>query len=264
MRHQLSGYQQYPIWTRRPTPKDRRRTADINEWVVRELDFHPDEIQRQVLVSTTRRGILNCSRQWGKSTVVAAKALHHAVHNPDSLILVAAPSMRQSVEFLKKARQFVRKLGFPVKGDGENKASIVLPNQSRILGVPDNEDTVRCFSGPALLLVDEASRVSDGLYHSLRPMLATSNGALWLMSTPNGKQGFFYEAWTQDGAWTRIQATAEQCPRIPKDFLDEERRTISSGLFRQEYCCEFVAAEGALFDEDLLRSRITKRVLPLW
>jgi hypothetical protein len=39
--------------------------------------FEPDEPQIRVLRSVAQRGILNCTRQWGKSTVTAAKALHH-------------------------------------------------------------------------------------------------------------------------------------------------------------------------------------------
>ena len=39
------------------------------------LGFHPDAHQEKVLDETIRRGILNCTRQGGKSTVMAIKAL---------------------------------------------------------------------------------------------------------------------------------------------------------------------------------------------
>jgi len=32
------------------------------------LNFHPDPIQARVLDPNIRRGILNCCRQWGKSS----------------------------------------------------------------------------------------------------------------------------------------------------------------------------------------------------
>ena len=51
----------------------------------------------------------------------------------------------------------------------------------------------------ALLLVDEAARVSDDLYMAVRPMMAVSGGMWWLMSTPMGKRGLFYEAWANGG-----------------------------------------------------------------
>jgi hypothetical protein len=56
------------------------------------------------------------------------------------------------------------------------------------------------------MLVDEAARVSNDLYMAIRPMLAVSGGTLWLMSTPYGKRGFFYEQWAHGGAeWERIR-----------------------------------------------------------
>jgi len=45
---------------------------------------------------------------------------------------------RQSGEFIRKAKEFVRRLGIPVKGDGDNKASIAFPNGSRIVGLPES------------------------------------------------------------------------------------------------------------------------------
>jgi hypothetical protein len=59
---------------------------------------------------------------------------------------------------------------------------------------------LRGFSAVSLLIIDEASRVEDSVYKALRPMLAVGNGDLWLLSTPFGKRGFFYENWA-GGIW---------------------------------------------------------------
>ena len=63
------------------------------------------------------------------------------------------------------------------RGTGDNEISLALPNGSRIVGLPGTEATVRGFSAVSLLLVDEASRVSDELYQAIRPMLAVSEGS---------------------------------------------------------------------------------------
>jgi hypothetical protein len=172
---------------------------DPVEWVKECLGFTADRMQARILRTKTKRGVLNCSRQWGKSTITAAKAVHEAQRREGSLTLVVSPSGRQSGEFLKKAKVFVRRLGIRPKGDGDNPISIALPNGSRIVGLPGMEATIRGFSAVSLLLVDEAGWVSDELYRAIRPMLAVSDGTLWLMSTPHGKQGFFYETWEHGG-----------------------------------------------------------------
>ena len=36
-----------------------------------------------------------------------------------------------------------------------------------------------------------------------------------------------------------MQVTAEECPRIPRSFLEEERRTMGEQAYQQEYRCAF-------------------------
>ncbi len=228
------------------------------------MGFEPDEKQREVLESGAARGILNCTRQWGKSTTAAAMAVHRAYTRPKSLVVVASPGERQSGEFLRKAGEFVSKLGIALKGDGDNKISLELPNGSRIVGLPGTEGTVRGFSSVSLMLIDEASRVEEGMYKSLRPMLAVGRGDLWLMSTPYGRRGFFYETWAHGGErWKRVTVPATECERIPKDFLEEERTAMGEMWFRQEYLCEFVDSGAGVFDRDLVEGALDEDLEPM-
>ena len=104
------------------------------------LGFAPDEKQAEVLRSDAKRGILNCTRQWGKSTIAALKAVHRAYMTPGSLVLVASPGERQSAEFLRKASELVGRLGLRPRGDGDNKISLGFPNGSRIVGLTGNRE----------------------------------------------------------------------------------------------------------------------------
>ena len=260
------------MWNTRETGGRSRRTGGGEparpvgavEWVREKLGLGADALQARVLGTRSRRGILNCSRQWGKSTITAAKAVHQAYTESGSLTLVVSPSARQSGEFLKKAAGFVRKLKIRPTGDGDNEISLALPNGSRIVGLPGTEATIRGFSAVRLLLVDEASRVSDDVYLAIRPMLATSDGALWLMSTPNGKRGFFHETWAHGGPeWERILAPATECARIKQSFLEEERKVMGERCFRQEYLCEFGDSVSSVFGRDLVEGAITDEVEPM-
>ena len=240
---------------------ERKEEEDAAEWVRTKLGFDPDRKQALVLTSASKRGMLNCARQWGKSTITAAKAVHEAVHTKERLIWVVSPSARQSGEFVRKAEGFARRLGMRTKGDGTNEMSLQFPNRSRIIGLPGSEETIRGFSAVSLLLVDEAARVSDELYLTVRPMLAASSGALWLMSTPRGKRGFFYEAWERGGSeWERIRAPGTECGRIERKFLAEERETMGERWFQQEYMCEFVETESGMFEREVVERAITREV----
>jgi hypothetical protein len=217
------------------------------------LAFEPDARQAEVLRSRAKRLLLNCTRQWGKSTVTAIVALHRAWFRPRSLVLITGPSGRQAGEFIRKVEEFVPLLGFEPRGDGENKRSVLLPNGARIVGVPSKQSTVRGFSNVSMLIIDEAAHASEKLYLAMRPVLAASGGDLWCLSTPNGKKGFFWEEWSKGGArWTRVSVPATECPRIPADFLEEERETHPENVFRQEYMCEFTQDSEGLFDMELV------------
>lgn len=135
-----------------------------------------------------------------------------------------------------------------------NKLSFTLANGSRVLSLPGSAETIRGFSAPSLIIEDEAAFVDDGLYRSVRLMLAISGGRLILMSTPYGKRGHFYEAWRDDAEpWERIAVTAADCPRIAPGFLAAERAAIGEWWFRQEYGC----AHGEALLRELQAFRVT-------
>jgi hypothetical protein len=240
------------------------RLPGVLDFVRDRLGFFPDARQMEILESTASQGILNCSRQWGKSTVSAAKALYRAFTLPGCLVLVASPGERQSAEWMRKARGMALRLGFGLRGDGDNKISLLLPNGSRIVGLPGMDGTVRGFSAVSMLLIDEASRVEDSIYKALRPMLAVSDGDLWLMSTPYGRRGFFYEAWEHGGGdWFRVHGPATECPRIRREFLEKERSLMGALAFRQEYLGEFVDSGTSLFERGLVEAALDDSVVPL-
>src|SRR3954452_20332422 len=138
----------------------------------RELGISPDSWQEDLLRSASSRVLLNCSRQSGKSTMAAILALHQALYQRQSLVLVLAPALRQSQELFSKLSEFYSALGEPMKKYGERRLSLELTNGSRVITLPGTERTVRGYSGASLLIVDEAARVDDALYYSIRPMLA--------------------------------------------------------------------------------------------
>jgi hypothetical protein len=208
--------------------------------------------------------LLLCSRQAGKSTTAAALALQAALLEPPALVLLLSPTLRQSGElFRDKVCRLYNALDRPVPATRETALTLELANGSRIVSLPGEEGTVRGYSGVALLVVDEAARVPDALYFSIRPMLAVSRGRLIAMSTPFGKRGWFFEAHRGKEPWQRVRITADQCPRITKEFLQEELRAIGDRWFRQEFFCSFEDMVGAVFSHEAIFGMLSDDVKPL-
>lgn len=228
--------------------------------LARKVGLPPDPWQEEFLRSTESRILLNCARQSGKSTVTALLGVHTAVYEPGALVLLLSPSQRQSQELFLKALEVYHKLEDPPPAKAESAFRLHLENGSRIVSLPSTEQTVRGYSGVSLLAVDEAARVSDDFYFSIRPMLAVSGGRLVALSTPYGTRGWWYDAWRSNEPWQRFRVPAEECPRIRTDFLEEERRTSGEWWFRQEYGCEFLEGETQAFSRDDIDNAFLEKV----
>jgi hypothetical protein len=211
--------------------------------------LRPDPWQRALLLSGDRQVLLNASRQSGKSTVVSALALHTALFTPGALVLLVSPSLRQSAEIFRKVLDAYKALGRPVPALSRTQLRLELANGSRVLCLPGREDTIRSFGSVRLLVIDEAARVADDLYRSVRPMLAVSQGRLIALSTPFGQRGWFYQEWSSAGPWKRVQVTWRDCPRITPEFIAEETRALGPAWVAQEYETLFTALEGLVYPD---------------
>ena len=229
-------------------------SLDPVTWAREVLGYHPDPWQADLLRSRSRKIILNCSRQSGKSTTCAALGLHESIYRRPSFGLVIAPSQDQSAELMMKFDEFRGAVELPSDYlSTDTKLAVRFANGNRFIARPGSEKSARSFSAVTLLLEDEAARVADALYNSVRPMLAVSNGRHILMSTPFGKQNHFFKIWDQErDLWQWFEIPAEKCPRISPEFLAEEQRT--NPWFEQEYHCVFMDSEGSIFSSDLFRS----------
>ncbi len=236
---------------------------DLGAWLAHGLDpvlfaeqrlqWEADSWQAQALRSRSRQIALNCARQSGKSTSTAVVALHTAIYEAPALVLLVSPSHRQSREGFGKVMAFLRHLEPAEELIEDNRLSAILRNGSRIVSLPGGAKTIRGYSGPALIIEDEAAYVSDEVHVAIRPMLAVSRGRLILMSTPNGRRGHFYDIWSSgDDSWERIQILGREVPRITPEFLDEERRALGPMIFSQEYEGQFIDGEASAFSSELI------------
>jgi len=224
-----------------------------------------DPWQAKLLRDQPQRTMLLCSRQAGKTTVASLLGLTAALMRSGALIIVVSPSQRQSAEMLRTIRQYHARLDGAPALNSESVLKAELANGSRILALPGTEATIRGYAAADLVVIDEAARVEDELLAAVRPMLATSNGKLIALTTPAGKRGWFFETWTGDSQdWTRIKVAASDCPRISKEFLDEELRELGAMRFSEEYGLEFRDSDEAVFPHAVIAAAFTPDVVPLW
>lgn len=201
--------------------------------LARDAGVELDKWQRDLLNSASKRILILASRQVGKTEVCLWRCIWQAVFDP-GLIVIASPSLNQSSEFFRRFVQRYKALDDVPEIESESALRATLSNNAIIRCFPGTEKSVRGFSSVKLCFIDEAARVPDDLYVALKPQLGVTSGVLIMCSTPNGKQGQFYETWENGEGWTRIKIGADQCPRLSKEFLAEQLRELGPLKYRQD------------------------------
>ena len=100
------------------------------------LGFTPDLSQAKLLGASQQYVMVNCHRQWGKTTMTAMRAVHWAMSKPGQQIVVVSASLRQSMAFANRCREFAHQLHLTLRTEAANKGSIVFPNGSVIRPLP--------------------------------------------------------------------------------------------------------------------------------
>lgn len=227
--------------------------------------------------------LLTC-RQAGKSTGIAGKVESTCRYEGGSDALIICPAQDQSKEVMHKISDFValHEHHNLVQDAVYEKAWV---NTSRVIALPGSERSVRGYSDPRFVILDEASRIEDGTYKATIPMTAGGKTEIIALSTPWGKRGWFWRAWTgkNSGDWERIMVTVkwrlneqenglvEGLPeevmrdryakkgikffysdRHTKEFCEFALREIGPLWYRQEYQCEFIDLITGMFSEDVV------------
>jgi hypothetical protein len=198
------------------------------------------------LLSDERSTIFLKSRQCGATQAAAALAIATARARSGADAVIISPSLQQSKEVTKRARDGLYTLEEPLVQD--STSTLRLRNGSRVLSLPGNQRAVRGYA-PSLVIADEASWILDETYAAIRPLLAASHGRLVCQSTPGAKVGWFYELWQSElgDDWLRLEVKANTVPFIEAAFLERERRELAPEVFAAEYEGIFGGLPGAGF-----------------
>lgn len=256
---------------------------------LRSLGFRPYEWQEDAL--SVRRGnlVINGARQAGKSTIISGLPAWTAKYRAGSLSIVMAPTLAQAEEDFAKMMNFIKADANYVPIKRANSSELRLQNGSRVLILPAT-DSARGYSGPDLVILDEASRIDQEIYTSvvLPYFIASKNPLFVRISTPNGRVGTFYDDWCDTGNY-RIKVTApfQVNPYNPTQLLDAELkqeegihcyvspqhldrafqelnlRKLGKLQYQQEMLGEFVEPEDSVFSYDDIQAMFRNEAAPL-
>jgi len=198
---------------------------------------------------------LRSGRQVGKSYVVSRKAGDFALNNPNKTILVISAVERQAQLLFEKILAHIYEIGkqdIKRGKDRPTKHKLTLKNGSVIHCLPTGLTGygIRGYT-INLLIADEAAFIPEDVWTAVTPMLAITKGIIWLLSTPHGREGYFYDCFGDD-AFTPFHVSSEDCPRKNVQFLEHERKRMTKLQYAQEYLGEFIDELKQFFPNDLI------------
>ena len=221
--------------------------------------------QDLVLNDPSKLILLCIARQTGKSTIAAIKSLHAAFFNHNFTVVIVSRTQPQSIELVGRIKEMMKsselnwKAIFP--NGKESKQEILIKNKgnktfSRIISVPAT-DAARGYTAD-LSINDECAFWENGDYifnQVCEPMTQFTKGTTMLLSTPNGKRGFFWNCYNSP-YYSCYQFDWRVCPINTEAEMLIKASTKTVSEFQSEYEARFTSAQNAYFNPNDIRKCI--------
>jgi len=216
------------------------------------LRIEPFPYQTAILLDQSKRLVACMGRQSGKTTVIAIRAIHHAYTNPNVTVLITSPSMRQSMIMFDRISGFVYSSKVLKKEVVRSTRTIIqLKNRSRIIALPCSEHLLRGYTAHVIICDEGAFMPEETITNIIFPMLSTADGYAIFLSTPWGREHFFYRAFTNP-KYSVYRVKSSECPLITKEFLEEQRHNMTEEAYKREFEAEFAEDVNCFFPQDLI------------
>lgn len=220
--------------------------------------------------------LLCTGRRVGKTYILAKKAIDVMAKKPKTPVVIMSLTEDQAMIIMSRALTYAREKYPMLIGRGHLKPTLksLHLNQGKMIVRPMGAtgDGVRGYEG-GILIVDEASRAPKMFWLAALPILLTTNGRIWMGSTPFKDEGYFYERFDEaynkhkpgarfkvfhisteevidkrliSASWTEEQKKGAL--RILQDARDE----MTEAEYSQEYLGLFSNQIKQFFNEDLI------------
>ena len=246
----------------------RKEISDLDEHEIIDFcefwfDFKPHGYQKLLLKACVRENRIAAlwSRQSGKSTTTSAFVAYWALTHPNCNILIFSKAQRQSSELFLKIKGMLEVNPIVREFIKQNTATqIMLKNGSRIVSLPVGHEgsTIKGFTAD-ILIEEEAQDIKDSIdQRVLSPMIASKPKAKRIkIGTPTLKNHFYRSCYGDNSPYKLIHVaweTVVNAGQTTQNYIDEERRNMTSTQFANEYEAVFIDDSDSFFPSALIES----------
>lgn len=223
-----------------------------------------DKWQEEVLAAEGNI-VVNCGRQVGKTTVISRKSAEFICKYPNKKILIISVTEQQAENMLAMIVLQVHDINPKLICKGAKKPTkhkVQLINGSVAITKAVGQYGLGALGLTCDVVVpDECAYLPETIWASITPMLLTTGGSLWLLSTPNAQEGYFYEAYTNPSFGFKTfhvnseevaNARPEPQRSIMLAYLEREKARMSPMQYAQQYLAQFQEELGQFFPDALI------------
>ena len=195
-------------------------------------------------------------RQCGKSAISELLALRQCINHPNQILLFVEPTYKQCTRVFREIQSLVKHI--PVV-ENFNKGDLIIEfkNNSYIQFYSGaTKDTVRGphVTSDSLLILDEASFISDEVAYNLLPTVDANHACVLLCSTPKFQSGIFWEFYKkgiegEKGFHSIDWSNYDTSMFLSKEKLEMYRNSLPYPIFACEYLGEFITSYSELFGD---------------
>jgi len=199
------------------------------------LGWSPWKKQTEIgdaLVSNQRVSVVSCNGA-GKTACAARLVLWFMQTRRNAVVVTTAPTWHQVGLLWREVRTAFNGSRVKLAGEMLSQRLEIAPNWYATGLSTDREERFQGYhaggsqagdDGGLLVVVDEASGVSDPIYDAMRGYLTSPNSYVLLIGNGNRAQGAFHES-HQRGNWSRFSISAYDVPDhiMDRAWIDEQR-----------------------------------------
>ena len=229
-----------------------------------EIFFEPYDYQLDLLkkFQDHRFNVALCSRQSGKTTIVAAYVLWYACFHQDKVVGIVSNKETSAKMILSRFKRMYEQLPVWLKpGVTEyQKTGVQYDNGTRIVISATSADA---FRGETIncLVCDEFAFVpnnqAEEFWASNYPTIsASTKSKIIIISTPNGLFNIYHrifsEAIANENTFVATKVTWQQVPGRDEAWAEEQIKNLGQRKFNQEFAVEFIGSVNTVIDENTL------------
>ncbi len=214
---------------------------------------HQDDLVKQALSEKHMKFHVNKSRQIGLTEICLRIIQYQVFHKYEGgrVMIIAGTREKTTKKVMGRLKQLFKPIMGTLEGNS-NDLLIKLKNGSEIEGLPSNSEAIRGDTKIKAIFVDEAAHfglVDDSVVlDAIEPIVMTNKSDLFLVSTPRGQRGFFYDINISENDYKKLHYDFNNAIGwiYTKEEMDEELKRTDIDV-DQEYRCQFTSARNSIF-----------------